>query len=134
MIFDVKMEYFLCEARLVAGLHMIYPPATITYASVVSRETVRIDLTLTALNYFTVKASDIQNAYFTVSVTEKIWKILGPAYGEDTVRKAIVVCDLYGLKSAGAAFWNHLVTCMHNLGFLSCPTNLNLWIKPTIIP
>ncbi len=42
MVFDVKMKDFRCKARLVAGGHMTKAPATITYASVVSCETVRI--------------------------------------------------------------------------------------------
>lgn len=50
MIFDVKMEDFRRKARLVAGGHMTKAPATITYASVVSRETVRLALLLAALN------------------------------------------------------------------------------------
>ncbi len=40
MIFDVKMEDFRRKARLVAGGHVKKAPASITYASVVSRETV----------------------------------------------------------------------------------------------
>jgi hypothetical protein len=64
-IFDVKMEDFRRKARLVAGGHTTEPPKTITYASVVSRETVRIALTLAAINALQVKASDIQNAYLT---------------------------------------------------------------------
>jgi len=39
MIFDVKMEDFQRKARLVAGGHRTEAPATITFASVVSRET-----------------------------------------------------------------------------------------------
>ncbi len=49
MIFDIKMEDFRCKARLVAGGHMTKAPATITYASVVSRETVCITLLMAAL-------------------------------------------------------------------------------------
>ncbi len=45
MIFDVKMKDFRWKAQLVAGGHMTDVPPTITYASVVSRETVRIALT-----------------------------------------------------------------------------------------
>ena len=52
MIFDVKMEDFRRKARFVAGSHMTKAPATLTYASVVSRETVRIALTIAALNGF----------------------------------------------------------------------------------
>ncbi len=50
MIFDVKMEDFRRKARLVAGGHLTKAPATITYASVVSRETVRLALTFASLN------------------------------------------------------------------------------------
>ena len=45
MVFDVKMEDFRRKARLVAGGHMTEAPPTVTYASVVSRETDRLALT-----------------------------------------------------------------------------------------
>ena len=50
MIFDIIMEDFRCKARLVAGGHRTESPATITYASVVSLETVQLALTMAALN------------------------------------------------------------------------------------
>ena len=50
MIFDIKMEYFWRKAILVAGGHVTEPPYTITYASVVSRKTVHVALTVEALN------------------------------------------------------------------------------------
>ena len=56
LVFDVKMEDFRRKARFVAGGHTTEAPATLTYASVVSRETVRIALTLAALNDLEVKA------------------------------------------------------------------------------
>ena len=62
MIFDVKMEDFRHKARYVAGGHTTEAPTVLTYASVVSRETVQIALTLAALNDLDVKVSDIQNA------------------------------------------------------------------------
>ena len=100
MIFDVNMEDFRRKARLVAGGHVTDPPSTITYVSVVSRETVRISLTLTDLNYLPVKVADNQNADTTSPATEKIWKVLGQEFGVDAGRKDIVVQALYGLKSA----------------------------------
>ena len=72
MIFYVKMEDFKCKARLVAGGHVVEPPATITYARVVSRDKVRIVLTLSDLNYLPVKLVDIHNVYITAPVTENI--------------------------------------------------------------
>ena len=62
------MEYFRRKARLVAGGHGTEPPATITYASVVPRETVRVALKLSALNDFTMKVADIQNSHITAPV------------------------------------------------------------------
>ena len=84
MVFGVKMEGFRCKARLVAGGHVTKPPATVTYASIVSRETVRIALTLAALNDLEVKVGDIMNAYITAPVTEKIWTVLGPESAQRT--------------------------------------------------
>jgi hypothetical protein len=45
---------------------MTKAPATITYASVVSRETVLIALLMAALNDLNVKVGDVLNAYITV--------------------------------------------------------------------
>jgi hypothetical protein len=48
LIFNVKMD-FMRKARFVAGGHMTDPPSSIT-SSVVSRDSMRIALTLVALN------------------------------------------------------------------------------------
>ena len=51
MIFDIKMgENFRRKARMVAGGHTTEAPSSITYSSVVSRDSVRISLTIAALN------------------------------------------------------------------------------------
>ena len=55
MIFDIKMEDFCCKARLVAGGHQTKAPTAITYASIISCETVRIALLMAALNDLEVK-------------------------------------------------------------------------------
>jgi hypothetical protein len=110
------MENFQRKARLVAGGHMTeVSSATMTYASVVSRESVRIALTLAALNDLEVKTADIENAYLTAPIGEKIWCTLGPEFGGDAGKRAIIVRALYGLKSAGASFRNHLADCMRHL-------------------
>jgi hypothetical protein len=41
LVFDVKMD-FSRKARFVAGGHMTEAPASMTYASVVSRDSVRL--------------------------------------------------------------------------------------------
>ena len=72
MIFDVKMEDFCRKARLVARGHNTQAPPTITYASVVSHETVRLALTISALNDLEVKVGNVLNAYITTPITEKV--------------------------------------------------------------
>jgi hypothetical protein len=108
MIFDMKMEDFQQKARLMAGGHRTKAPAAITYASVVSCETVHLALTIASLYDLKVKVGDVLNAYITAPVKEKVWTILGPDFGHGVGRSAIIVCALYGLKSAGAAFQAHL--------------------------
>ncbi len=116
MIFDMKMEDFQQKARLLAGGHWTKAPATITYASVVSRETMCLALTIASLNDLEIKVGDVLKAYITVPVKEKVWTILGPEFGHDSGRSAIVVRALYGLKSAGAVFQAHLASFMRQTG------------------
>ncbi len=97
---------------MVAGGHMTCAPTIMTYASVVSRETVHIALTLAALNDLKVKAADILNAYISAPIKEKVWCALGPEFGLNTGKSAFIVRALCGLKSAGAAFHAHLADCM----------------------
>ena len=134
MVFDIKIEDFQRKARFVAGGHMTEPPATLTYASVVSRETVRIALTIAALNDLEVKAGDIQNAYLTAPITERVWTVLGPEFGGDQGARAVIIRALYGLKSAGAAFRSHLARAMREMGYTSCLADPDLWYKPQTRP
>ncbi len=87
-----------------AGGHLTEAPATITYASVVSRETMHLALSFASLNDLEVKVGNVLNAYITTPVKEKVWTVLGPELGLDSGKSAIIVCALYGLKSVGAAF------------------------------
>ena len=112
MVFDIKMEDFRCKARLVARGHMTKALASIMYASIVLRETIRIALMIATLNDLEVKLGKILNAYVQAPVTEKVWTILGPEFGKDAGKTAVIVRTLYGLKSAGAAFRSHLTRCM----------------------
>ncbi len=70
----------------------------------------RLALTILSLNDLKVKVGDVLNAYITAPVKEKVWTILGPKFGHDAGRSAIIVQALSGLKSAGAAFWAHLAS------------------------
>ena len=95
---------------------MTETPKCMTYSSVVGRETVRIALTIAALNDLQVKAGDVMNAYVTAPCREKIWTVLGKEFGIDQGKKSIVVRALYEIKSSGAAFHAHLADFMRSMG------------------
>jgi hypothetical protein len=134
MIFDVKMEDFRRNARFVAGRYTTDTPHAMTYSSVVSRESVITTLTLAALNDLDVKMADIENAYLTAPITEKVWTVLRPEFGDDAVKRALIVRSLYGLKATGAAFRNHLAEYMKHLGWNTCRADRDLWMKAETRP
>ena len=135
MIFDIKMgENFRRKARLVADGHKTATPATITYSSVVSRDSVRIALTIAALNDLKILACDILNAYLTAPCREKFWCKAGPEFGSDCGKTMIVVRALYGLKSSGAAFRSFLAEHLHDIGYKSSLADPDVWMRAAIKP
>ena len=104
IIFDVKMD-FTRKARFVAGGHMTETPLSLTYSSVVSRESVKVAFLIAALNNLDIMSCDIGNAYLNVKCREKIWFIAGAECGPDLQGCVCkLVRALYGLKSSGAAW------------------------------
>ena len=66
LVFDVKLgENFRRKARYCADSHKTGAPASVTYSIVVSRDSVRILLTIAALNDLDVLGADVQNAFLT---------------------------------------------------------------------
>ena len=63
MIFGINMDgEFTRKARFVANGHTTAPPSSITYSSVVSRESVMIAFLLESLNDLDIFECDIGNA------------------------------------------------------------------------
>jgi hypothetical protein len=129
LIFDVKLD-FTRKTRLVAGGHVTDTPPILTYSSVVSRESVRIALLIAALNDLQVMGADISNAYLTAPTTERYWTVLGAEWGPDAGKRGIIVRALYGLKSSGAAYRNHLASYLREeLKFESCLADPDVWLR-----
>ena len=79
MIFDIKMgENFRRKARMVSGRHTTEIPAVFTFSSLVSRDSVKISLTIAALNDLNFFSCDIQNAFLTAKTRENICTRAGP--------------------------------------------------------
>ena len=133
MIFDVKLgENYRRKARLVAGGHKTEAPASITYSSVVSRDSVRIALLIAAMNDLEVLACDIQNAYLTAPCREKVFTVAGDEFGSDSGKTMLITRALYGLKSAGASFRAFLGEHLHDMGYRPCLADPDVWLRPAV--
>jgi len=131
MVFDVKMD-FAQKARFVAGGHTTKTPSSMTYSSVVSRDSVRILLTIAALNDLDVYACDVNNAYLNAPCLEKIWFRGGAECREDKGKVLVVVRALYGLKSSGASWRQIMCEALDNMGFFPSQANNDVWLQETI--
>jgi hypothetical protein len=134
-IFDVKMgENFRRKARFVADGHKTNTPAAMTYSSVVSRDSVRIALTIAALNDLKILACDIQNAYLTADCRERVWIQAGPEFGSEAGTNMLVKKALYGLKSSGAAFRAFLAETLDAMGYRPTYADPDVWMRPAVKP
>ena len=133
IIFDIKLgENFRRKARLVADGHKTEPPSSVTYSSVVSRDSVRLCLLYAALNELDVLAGDIENAYLTAPCREKVWTRGGKEFGSLEGQVFIIVKALYGLKSSGAAFRAHLAEQLDSINFKSGIADPDVWLRPAV--
>ena len=80
MIFDVKMD-LTRKARFIAGDHLTKTPASITYSSVVNRDSIRLAFLIAALNDLDIMACNVGNAYLNAPCHEKVWFVAGPEFG-----------------------------------------------------
>lgn len=132
MVYDVKLD-LTRKARYVLDGHKTKDVEGSTYAGVVSRESVRIALTYAALNGLQVWAADVQNAFLQAPTTQKHYIICGPEFGpENEGKRALIKRALYGGKTAGKDFRDHLRSCMEHLGFTSCLADPDVWYRPAL--
>ena len=107
---------------------------TITFSSVISKETVHIALTMVALHDLKVKVADVLNIIVIAPSREKIWTVLGSDFGGDAGNFAIFVRVLYSLNIVDASFRAHFAQCMWESWYQSCDADPDLWMKPEYRP
>ena len=129
IIFTVNMNS-TCKAIWVKDGHHTPNPTAPNYAGVVSRESIHILLTHTAVHIVSTKASNIRNAYLQAPTSNKNYIICGPEFGiENEGKRAVIVRALYGGKSSGSDFWHHLRSCMDHLSFESSRADPDVWMR-----
>ena len=75
-------------------------------------------------------SADIQNAYIQAPLSQKHYVICRAEFGLENVGKvALIRRFLYGGKSAGRYFRNHLRECMYHLVFASFLADPDVWMR-----
>ena len=98
--------------------------SSITYSSVVSRNSVRILLTIEALNDLDV--------YLTGLCRDNAYTEASPEFGPtDCVKLILITRTLYGLSS-GVAFWSFLAGHLWDLGYRPSKADDDTWMRPVI--
>ena len=101
----------------------------------VSRDSVRLFFLLAALNDLNILSADIQNAYLSAPVKEKLYTIAGKEFGPMMAgRPVLIVRALYGLRSSGKSFRDHLAMHLREMGFVGSRADPDFWMKPASKP
>ena len=129
IVFDVKQGTLQRKARLVANGAGTEPEVP-TYASVVSRESVRIAFTIAALNGLDVLAADCEGAYLNAPSRERTFTKCGPEFGPYEGRYAIIVRALYGQRGSAASWRATISEIIESLGHQMCRADNDVWFRP----
>jgi hypothetical protein len=74
---------------------MTQPATSVTYSSVISRDSVRLAFLIAALNGLNVVSCNIRNAYLNAPCREKIWFQAGRECGADMGKVMVITQALY---------------------------------------
>ena len=133
LVFDVNMN-FTCKAHYVAVGNLTDPPDNVpTYPSVVSCESVSTLFLISALYDIKALVADIINAFLNVQCAEYFFNT-GIEFKSHKVLWVIIICGIYGLKSAGASFRAHLANTLRTMGFKPKFTERNVWMRKNFLP
>ena len=131
IIWHVKLgEHFRCKARFVVGGHTRDFLSSLTYYSVVFRESVRIALRIVALNNVNILVCYIQNKYLTATYRKKIYTIACPEFGSKQGSIMVIKITLYGFKSSGSAYRSKVAAIIWDLEYRLTPADPDTWFRP----
>jgi hypothetical protein len=135
MVFDVKITLDR-KARYVAGGHQTEPTKDVTFASVVSRDSICLAFLVAALNDLDVLSADISGAYLNAKAAEKVYTMAGKEFGpgKGAGRPVLILRALYGLRSSGEAWREHMASTLRDFGYKLCKADPDVWMRPKMKP
>ena len=117
------------KARLVAGGHLTSIPDDSIYSGVVSLKGIRLITFLGRLNNLKIFSTDIGNAYLEADTKEKVYIIAGSEFGELEGHTLIINKALYGLRSSGLRWHEHLADSLRAMGFNMAKAEDDIWMR-----
>ena len=94
--------------------HLNGPPLSVTYASVFSRDSMRLDLLIAALHDLDILAGGIHNTYLNALTKNKVFSYSGDEWKSHQGKFVVIVRALYGLKSSALVWRNHISDILGN--------------------
>ena len=132
-MFDIKLKALVRKAQLVAGGHQTDVPLESVFSSVVSCDSVRIMFLIAALYDLNILSADVQNAYLNAPTKERVYTIAGLEFGSENVgKRVLIVRALYGLRSSGACWRDHMASTLRGMDFVGSKADPNVWIRPAV--
>ena len=86
-----------------SGGNLNHPPMSMTYASVVSRDSVHLAFLILTLNYLDILSCDIQNVYLNTLSKEEVFFYVSDEWKSVQGKVDNIVRALYGLKPSALA-------------------------------
>ena len=100
-----------------------------------SRDSIRLAFLVAALNDLELLGADVSGAYLNAKAAEKVFTIAGKEFGPGKQgRVAIITRALYGLRSSGKAWRDHMAATLRDFGYVSCKADPDVWMKPKTKP
>jgi hypothetical protein len=80
-------------------------------------------------------SANISGAYLNAPCAEKVYTIAGKEFGTDKEGRVVVITRaLYGLRSSGKAWRDHMASTLRDGGYVSCKADPDVWMRPKTKP
>ena len=127
-VFDVKADGRR-QRRLVAHGDMTPELDEAVYSSVATLHSLRIVIFLAELNGLNLMQGDVGNAYLESYTQDKVYFIAAPEFGHHAGTTFIIEKALYGLRSSGLQFHEHLSNVLQSFGFTRSHVDPDVWMR-----
>ena len=117
---------------MVSGGHNTDMSSSLTYLSVIYRDSVHIYFLIASLNDIKVLGFDIHNMYITSPPRGKLWTRAVVEIGSVKGKIMLVVIALYGLKFSCAVFRYFLAETLDSIGYRPSYADPDVYMIPAI--